>query len=369
MSLRVLHVAQPTDAGVARYVADAAADQVSRSWEVHVASPSAGPLAGWVVSAGARHHVWDAVRSPGPSVLRESTRIRDLVERLDPHVVHLHSSKAGLAGRLALRGTRPTLFQPHAWSFLAVEGAVREASLRWERFGARWATRTIAVSEAEAAQGREHGIEGPIDVVPNGVDLSSFEPADDEARAQAREALGLGDGPLAVCVGRLDHQKGQDVLLRAWDAVAAAVPGAQLALVGDGPSRPALHASAPASVLMPGRSDVVGSWLAAADVVVMPSRWEGLSIALLEAMARARAVIATDVAGAVEALADGPEPGGVIVPVEAVAPLADELVRYLTDPELARSRGLAGRQRVEERYDLRATLDRLAEISQELGRY
>ena len=68
----------------------------------------------------------------------ETQRLRRLISQVDPDVVHLHSAKAGLAGRLAVRGTRPTLFQPHGWSWLAARGATARGALAWERLAARW---------------------------------------------------------------------------------------------------------------------------------------------------------------------------------------------------------------------------------------
>ena len=68
----------------------------------------------------------------------EARALAGLIGSLAPDLVHLHSSKAGLAGRLALRGRRTTVFQPHAWSFEAVHGAVRAAGIAWERLAARW---------------------------------------------------------------------------------------------------------------------------------------------------------------------------------------------------------------------------------------
>jgi glycosyltransferase involved in cell wall biosynthesis len=103
-------------------------------------------------------------------------------------------------------------------------------------------------------------------------------------------------------------------------------------------------------------------WLAAADVVAMPSRWEGLSLVMLEAMASARSVVATDVAGAREALAEA----GAIVPVGATQPLADALAERLTDPALAAREGAEGRRRVERDFDLAKMTARVAELYDEL---
>jgi glycosyltransferase involved in cell wall biosynthesis len=360
--VRVLHVAEPTDGGVARCVALFAADQVTRGWDVVVATPDRDRLPGQVRAAGARWRHWDATPAPGAGTPGEVTALGRMVRDVAPDVVHLHSSKAGLAGRLVLRGRTPTLFQPHAWSFQAVEGPVRAATLSWERIAARWASRLVCVSEGEREVAERAGVRGRFAVVPNGVDLARFPAADAADRAAAKERLGAGPGPLAVCVGRLHRQKGQRHLVAAWPAVAAEVPGARLALVGDGPDADGLRAAASsaAGVWLVGPSDDVRSWYAAADVVVMPSRWEGLSLALLEAMASARPVVASDVPGMRELVRDD---AGALVPYGDPEALARAVVERLRDPERCAAEGAAARARVEGGYGLTTTLARLAELT------
>ncbi len=153
MTLHVVHVAQPTTEGVPRCVVALVRDQVSAGLEVTVVSPTDGWLAPEARAAGARHVAWTARRSPGPAVVGETFRLRRTLRGLAPDLIHLHSAKAGLAGRLALRGAVPTVFQPHAWSFLAVRGALRAATLAWERFAIRWTTRVVCVSTAEYEDG------------------------------------------------------------------------------------------------------------------------------------------------------------------------------------------------------------------------
>src|SRR4051812_17465786 len=112
--MRVLHVSQPVDGGVAQVVADLVTDQVGRGWDVVVACPPSGWLPSVVCDAGARVVQWPAARSPGLSVVREAQVLTRTVQATAPSVVHLHSAKAGLGGRLAVRGRRPTVYQPHA---------------------------------------------------------------------------------------------------------------------------------------------------------------------------------------------------------------------------------------------------------------
>ena len=365
MKIAVLHVAQPVDAGVARCVADLVADQVSRDWEVTVACPSDGWLHGEIEKLGATHIHWLAWRPPGLRVFGEVRRLRRILGSVAPDVVHLHSSKAGLAGRLALRGRLPTIFQPHAWSFEAASGAVRKGAVAWERLGARWARVVVCVSDAERQHGVEHGISADWRVVPNGVDLDAFSEASPEERARARERLELPAlAPVAVCVGRLSHQKGQDVLLEAWPSVADRVEGAHLALVGSGPEEEQLRSRAPKGVQFAGERKDVQDWLAAADVVVVPSRWEGMSLGLLEALARGRSVVATDVAGSAEAIG---EDAGAVLPVDDAPALADAIAARLQNSELAAAEGHAARARAERDYDLTRSTAAIAELYAELA--
>ncbi len=358
--LSVLHVAQPPDSGVTNVAATLLADQVARGWRVSVAAPQASELSQHARRLDAHHRPWEATRAPGPTLAAEIHRLTQVVEEVDPDLVHLHSAKAGLAGRLAIRRRRATVFQPHAWSFEAVAGAVRHATLGWERIGARWADAIVCVSHDERLRGQAAGVRGRYAEIPNGIDLDAFRPATHEDRGQARDVLGLDDRPIAMLLGRLFPQKGQDTMLRAWPSVRERVAGAQLVLVGDGPERRLLEPMATEGVRFAGSARDVAPWIAAANVVALPSRWEaGLTLAAMEAMAMARTVVATDVAG----MRGGLLPGcGAVVPVDDETSLAEAVVVRLADPSLAQREGLAARQRVEERYDLRLATTRIADL-------
>ncbi|MDX3589780.1 glycosyltransferase [Streptomyces sp. ID03-2B] len=363
--LTVLHLVQPVDGGVARVVTDLVRAQAGSGLRPVVACPPGSPLALGAASAGAEVHDWSATRAPGPRLAGEVAAARRIVRASRPHVVHAHSAKAGLAGRIAVRGRVPTVFQPHAWSFEAVGGRTAELALGWERFGARWADHILCVSESERRTGQEAGIAARWSVIHNGIDLDRFRPG---GRAEARASLPLGDGvdrdaPLVVCVGRLTRQKGQDVLLRAWRRMPVA--GARLVLVGDGPDRGALEASAPPGVLFTGACADVRPWIHAADVLVLPSRWEGMALAPLEAMACGRPVVMTDVNGARESLPPGHE-DHCLVPPEDPAALAAALTALLADPELREAVSRRALRHTRAAFDVRRTAGAVAGLYQEL---
>ena len=362
--LRVLHAAQPTDAGVARYVATVAADQLARGWQVVVACPSGGHLATELGAHGVPRLHWPATRSPGVDTVSETRRLRRLVSQVQPDVVHLHSAKAGLAGRLAVRGERPTLFQPHGWSWLAVRGATARGALAWERIAARWTDLLVCVGEGEAAQARHRQVGARHVVIRNGVDLASFTPAAEQTRAAARDRLGIDrETPLTVCLGRITRQKGQDVLLTAWPQVRRHCPAAQLCIIGDGDLLPTLRSCAPPGVrFVPSVTDP-RPWYAAADVVVLPSRWEGLSLTLLEALASGCSVVVSDIPGLAEAITASV---GARVPVGDVGALADAVALRLGDHDLRAVEASAARLAADA-FDVRRTHEQLAAITAQVA--
>ena len=369
--LTVLHVTQPADGGVARVVTDLVRAQVDDGARVVVAAPTAagGRLAAQVRRAGAEAAHWSARRSPGPGLPAETRELARLIRAVRPDLVHLHSAKAGLAGRLAVRGTVPTVFQPHAWSFDAAGGALACAARRWERLAARWSARIVCVSQAERLAGQRAGIRAAWSVIPNGVDLARYAPAADPARVRAALPA-LSDlpagAPLVVCVGRLCPQKGQDVLLRAWPEVTARLPAARLALVGDGPDRARLVRDAPADVLFAGAAADPVPWYQAADLVVLPSRWEGMALAPLEAMACGKPVVLTDVSGARESLPPGAARDAV-VPIGDAPALAAALVHHLTaagpDPDVLPD---VREAHVREAHDIRRTAAAMSALYREV---
>ena len=373
--LSVVHVAQPIDGGVARYVVDLARSQRAAGLRPVVVSPL-GWLADEAERLGLPWRRWDAARSPGTSVPGETRRLRRLLAELAPDVVHLHSSKAGLAGRFALRRGVPTVFSPHGWAWQAVEGPLAAASVRWERLARRWTDALVCVSEDELAAGESHGVRMPpaltegrgAQVVRTGVDLAAFAPSD---RIAARGLLDLPPTvPIAVCVGRLDEQKGQELLVRAWPQVLRESADAVLALVGSGRGRSRLESLAAelgvqARVLFAGEVAQVAPWYAAADVVAFSSRWgEALPLTPLEALASGRSLVATDVAGIREII--GPGCGAVVKP--ETEPLAAALSERLTNSELAAREGTAARRWAEGNHDARVAHDKLLAICTALAR-
>jgi glycosyltransferase involved in cell wall biosynthesis len=189
----------------------------------------------------------------------------------------------------------------------------------------------------------------PVEVWHNPVDRRRFFRPTSEQRGASRAALGLAEEtPVAITVGRLDRLKGVDLQVAAWTQVRRELPDAILLVVGEGPERASLEHAAAAlagAVRFLGFREDIDRLLWAADVAVLSSRQEALSLAAVEAMAAGLPVVATDVGGSPEVVRDGVT--GLIVPPEDPASLARALITLLGDPPL--------RARLAERADQAAT--------------
>lgn len=362
--IRILHVTQPAVAGVPRAVVELVDFQRRAGLDARIAGPDEGELRDLCAERAIPLVPWRSRRGFGPSMRSELRDLRRIIDTFDPDVVHLASAKAGLIGRLVLRGRRTTIFSPHGWSFF-VPGRTRAASLRWERVAARWTHQFHVCCDDEARVGIENGITGRYVVGLNGADPQAFGHADADARSEARRTLGRSDAPLVICIGRLCFQKGQDSLIEAWRLVAAERPDAQLVLLGSDEEGLFGEMRAPDSVESLGNRTDIRTWIAAADLVVAPSRYEGLSTAVLESLMVGRAVVAYDAVGMRSLIGDR---AGAVVPIDDQAALAAAVLDRLADPARCEAEGLAGRASVLASFSTEVLLPRALEHTLELLR-
>jgi len=256
-----------------------------------------------------------------------------LFRRARPAIVHTHTSKAGFIGRLAARlaGVPAVIHQPHGHVFYGYWGPRRTALfVALERLAAPWTDAIVTLTPREVDEHLERGIgrAAQYAVVPSGVPTAALRAAA-PSRAAARARLGLAAGAFVVAgVGRLVPIKGFDLLVAALPDVLARVPSTQVVLVGDGAERAALQARAAAlgvgdRLRITGAVTDVTVYLAAADVLVAPSRNEGMGRVLVEALALGVPVVGTAVGGIPDVIVDGE--CGVLVPPEDPPALAEAL--------------------------------------------
>lgn len=356
--LRVLHVTEAPGWGIFSLLEQFTREQIHRGGEVHLLAPPRMRRL-----PGVQHRDWTLDRGRPWTWPRGLHELRQTVREIRPDVVHLHSFFGGFFGRLpGALGDVPVVYQPHAWSFDVVGNRVMATAMRgWERLAARRTTVLVANCTDEIDEGRRAGVDRPSVSLGVAVDTDRFAPVDEEVRQQHRRDLGLGETSLLLALGRLAHQKGQDLLVAAWERQPA--PDAELVLVGlddDG----TLARLAPTQWGRTVRSvppvTDVRPWLWACDVLVLPSRYETVSIAVAEALSCGRPVVATAVNGVADTVSTGPlPPGGTVVPVGDMTALLAESERLLADPERRGSLGTAARTRAVALFTPAAVVDRL----------
>ncbi len=304
-----------------------------------------------------------------PASLSRIIRLSAMIKEERVHLVHSMGARADFSARIAARLARA----PAVVSTIAmfVEGydapPVKRALYRaGDRLSERFCDRFIAVSDAIRRVLIEgHRIpEERVVRIYNAVELEAFRPGGQNG-FRLRQEVGLDpEAPVVGTVGRLVYQKAHDMFLQAASLVAQAVPAAQFLIVGEGPLRPRLERMAEELRLrtcrFAGFRADIPDMLSIMDVFALSSILEGLPRVLLEALAMARAVVATSIDGITEVAQHGVT--GLLVPPGQPAPLAAAIITLLKDQELASRLGKAGRRLVEERFALSRTVEEVERL-------
>lgn len=350
--MNVLLVLATSGGGVGRHVAQIAAGLAKRTGSaepahrVLVAGPAQTEVDFGFTTAGAGFERLEVAARPRPLADRRSIeRLRALAA--DADIVHAHGLRAGALTVLAVRrlrsGRRPKIVVT-LHNALVAGGAIAIVHSVLERIVARGADIVLVVSADLGTAMRRRGARDVRTAVVPAPLLTPPQRTTEEVR---REIGVPPEAALLVTIARLAPQKGLDLLLDGVSRLSAS--GVQVLSVvgGDGPLAARLSADAAARqipVRLLGRRGDVADLLAAADIVVVPSRWEGQPLIVQEALLARAAIVATDAGGTAEVGGDGV----VLVPPDDPNALAEAIARLLADPaqlaalrERARHRGLA----------------------------
>jgi glycosyltransferase involved in cell wall biosynthesis len=318
-----------------------------------------------VIAYGVRNIQTDALSRAQLTAVRLSERLpslssawewrrnlRRLISTFRPDIVHAQSVTSSTLVRSAAP-TIPLLVTIHGIE--RKDEARATLALRLIRAG------VTAVSDATAEGLGRFPWSPPVDVFSAGVSVARL-----RSRSAEEKAFEMVGAPRLCCVARLKPQKGVDVLLHALPSIAKAFPTVGLTLVGEGEELEEYQALAHElgledRTLFTGGVSNAAPYIAAADVVVLPSRWEGLPVVALESLALERPLVATAVAGTPLVVIDG-ETGWLVRPQDPSA-LADAVVDCLqTAPDELARRERNGRELVEERYSEQAMIDKLEDL-------
>ena len=308
--------------------------------------------------------------------LAAALRLALFLRRVPFDIVHLHSSKAGLVGRIgtAWAGSMPVIFSPHGFSYLMYQGVRRRAALTWERVAARvFRADVLAVSPSEERQA--------IDSVWFDRRSVHMVPCAIEFRDGGLAEIALPDiehsiagSPTILSVGRYLAIKNPMMILEVAALVREQVPNIQFIFAAGGEhagsarTRQQIHARIRELNLMD-TVQLIEPWLdqremselyARSSIYFSPSVSESFGFSVAEAMLAGRPVVATDVAGSRDLVVDGET--GYLVPLNDAETAAARIVAMLRTPNLGQRFGKAGRKRISEQFDVRQRVSDLENI-------
>jgi glycosyltransferase involved in cell wall biosynthesis len=305
----------------------------------------------WIQDARAAGIEAEQILDPGPLSLRVVRRLARRVGQSGADVLHTHDYRTNILGGLVARRadrSMPWVATVHLHTTTTTRLRIYRAL---DLFLLRLADRVVTVSRDQRRLLLRRGVDRRrIVLVPTILNAGRFVEAAAQHRA-VRAGLHLpDDAPLVTTVGRLTAQKGVSDFLVAAQAVWRVRPETRFLVVGGGPQQEELEARAGAlglngAVRFLGFRPDVAPILAASDVVVLPSRAEGLPLVLLEALAVGRPVVATRVGGIPDVVRSGET--GLLVAPGAPAELAASVLHLLLQPDAAERLGEAGRRHVE----------------------
>jgi len=368
----VLHLVASSRGGGATHVRDLTLGLGRMGLCVRVAMPEdAGNVGREDLPAGIPFYPVDIAAGFSPRVLGQ---IRDLAREAD--ILHVHGARGALFGRLAaasLGRRRPRIvYTIHGFAAPHYPTPKREVLLAIERVLAPVTDRWVCVSDAERAALLGSGVadERRAQVIRNGIDVDRFAAATEE-RQHMRAMLDIPpDAHVTTTVCRLYRPRDFDTLLQSFRSVSAALPHALLLVVGDGPLRTEIENQVrrlglQEQVRVLGRRRDVPRLLGVTDVFVLSSKgWEGLPRTVLEAMAAALPVVASDVGGTGEAVENGLT--GFLYRPGDVAALAQHIRTLAGDPTLAREMGQRGLSRARQLFTAARMVQETASLYEEV---
>ncbi len=406
--MKILHILEATSGGTRRHALDLLPVLQARGAACDlVASPARDPYfardADELRAHGVVVHEVAMTRGFDPRCDMDALRqIAAHLRRHRPDIIHCHSTKAGVLGRLAklvAAPRTPLVYTPHCLAFDTALPLPQRRAARWlETLLAPLTTHFIAVSRHEetvlrravlrraspclpapgsghqgaSCIGKNSCCQSRVSVIHNGLDMAAFDVLPPMSRAE----LGLHQSDFVIgCFGRLTAQKNQAALIRALPAVRRDVPRARLLLVGGGEDeeplrRLARRLNVESGIVWTGEVAEARPLYALCDIVAQPSRWEGCPYSILEAMAARRAIVAAPAGGVPELLCDSgaSDTCGTLVKAGRTTELVAQLVALAGDSNKRERLGEAAHARVEDDFRLEQMVTKTVRVYEQVMR-
>lgn len=303
--------------------------------------------------------------------IKSTIKVRKLLKQIKPDILYLHSSKAGAYGRIAMFLNRKTkiLYNAHGWYFNAnIGGKKKKAIILIEKMLAIRANKIINISKSEYDSAVKYKIapEKKMCIIENCIDFKKFAGCE-KYRSETRKKYNIKDSEVVIgVVGRLSEQKDPMTTIKAFNEVHKNIKNIRLMYVGSGDLESEVLQYAKENnienlVTITGWVDNTEKYIPAFDIAVLPSKWEGFGLAILEYMACKKPIVASNVGGIINIIEDGKN--GLIVKKEDYKDLAKKVHILIVDSEI--SEKINNNENYKSKYDISLLVNKHKKIFEE----
>ena len=297
-------------------------------------------------------------------------KINKLLKQIKPDIVYLHSSKAGALGRIALLFNFKTkiIYNAHGWYFTAKIFEKKKRVFAFiEKILAIKTHKVINISQNEydAALKYKVASKSKMCVIENGIDLERFENLE-QYREEYRNKFNLSDNDIVIGVlGRISEQKDPMTTIKAFNILRKKYNNLKLMYIGDGDLKEDVLKYAEENklkqdIIITGWVNKSERYLSSIDIAILPSKWEGFGLAIVEYMAAEKPIVATRVGG-IQNIIQSDE-NGILINLESVQELADSIEKYITDERYKENVIKENKKYIKENYTINEVVKRVIDI-------
>lgn len=356
--ISLLHLTKVNTLGIRKFLLDLIKYTDREKFDISVACPSDGPLEDDLKRIGIKVKIIEMEREIKPlSDIKSFLDIVSYIRKEKFDIVHTHCSKAGFLGRVAARllGVKGIIYTPNSWFFDEPMSIIkRKFYIFLEKFAAYFGDIIVAVTKEERTAVIQKKITKPDKIVTiyDGIDFSDLDTPVDNSYI-FRE-FGISETtPIVGMIARLVPQKAPEDYVFAAAKVIQHIPKVRFFLIGDGILRKRVESLIDRlqirdNFCLTGYRDDIKEFLSILDIVVLTSRYEGLPLILLQAMAIRKPVVITRIKGINEVIDDGKN--GIIVPIGDISAISNSIIYLLEHEDMAAIIGRNARKPVERKF-------------------
>lgn len=358
--IKVLHITQAVIGGTLEYIKLFFTNIDKEKFDVELVCPAYGPMKDEIEALGFKVYVIDMQREINLiKDFKTYEELKCLIRRVKPDIVHLHSSKAGVLGRLAAYKNKiPNIYNPHGWSFsMVVSNKKKKVYALIEKFCSKYCDYIINISDDEQKLAIKYNISSKdkMKVIYNGIDIKKYETFYD--RKKVLNELNIPEDSFIIgMVGRITKQKSPETFIQIASKLKDKIENAYFILVGDGELKFEIEElvkklNVNDRVRITGWTNQVSKYISIFDVGLLTSKWEGFGLVLAEYMAAQKPVVASDVGGIKNVIIN--DFNGILVNPDDINGFCDAIIKIKNDNELRKELKCNGYEIVNERFNIK----------------